>query len=383
MKNTILYFSLFMCIANCKKAYNPPAITALNNYLVVDGFINMAPNSVTTYTLTRAKNLGDTTINIAELNAQVLIKSNTGAIYPLVDINSTGIYSSNTILLSNTNAYQLLITTTDGNQYESELVTPKKSPLIDSITWKQTDEEDVSIFAHTHDDENKTKFYKWNYIETWEYNARLLSYWGEENGRIFFLDSTTQMNRCWSNATSTAVITGTTIALNQDVISKAPITTIIKADKKIKIRYSILVQQLALEEAAYNYWRIIEKNSQKLGTLFDLQPAQLKGNIRCTNILKEPVIGFISATTITEKRIFINNNQLYNWPTIVTEIPCETLVLPVNPSDQFAYNYFDPSFAPYYFSSGSFSVPRGLVITRKECIDCRLKGGSNVKPLFW
>ena len=369
-----------MCIANCKKAYNPPAITALNNYLVVDGFINMAPNSVTTYTLTRAKNLGDTTINIAELNAQVLIKSNTGTIYPLVDINSTGIYSSNTMLLSNTNAYKLLITTTDGHQYESELVTPKKSPLIDSITWKQTDEEDVSIFAHTHDDENKTKFYKWNYIETWEYHARLLNYWGEKNGRIFFLDSTTQMNKCWSSATSTAVITGTTIALNQDVISKAPIATIIKDDEKIKVRYSILLQQLALDEAAYNYWKIIEKNSQKLGTLFDLQPAQLKGNIRCINFSTEPVIGFITATTATEKRIFINNSELNNWSTIVTGRECDLLILPTNPLDQFAYNYFDSDFAPFYFSG---SAPAVLIITRKECIDCRLKGGSTTKPLFW
>ena len=380
MKNILVYICLFACIASCKKEYNPPEITAANNYLVVDGFINIAPNGITTYVLNRAKNLGDTTINIPELNAQVFIKSNSGSVYSLIDIDNTGTYNSTALQLNNTNLYQLIITTSDGHQYQSEFVTSKKSPAIDSITWKQTEDEDVSIFAHTHDNDNKTKFYKWNFIETWEYHARLLNYWGEKNGRIFVLDSTTQMNKCWSHATSTSVITGTTIALNQDVISYAPITKITKDDEKIKVRYSILVQQIALQEAAYNYWKIIEKNSQKLGTLFDLQPAQLKGNIQCINFNSEPVIGFISASEITEKRIFISNTELNNWSTIVTGRECTTLVLPTNPLDEYAYNYFDTDFAPYYFSG---SAPAVLIITRKECIDCRLKGGNTNKPLFW
>jgi hypothetical protein len=70
-------------IAGCKKPYEPFVITARNNYLVVDGYINTSLNGVTTINLSRARNLGDTTFDVLhESNGQVTIESSAGNSYP-------------------------------------------------------------------------------------------------------------------------------------------------------------------------------------------------------------------------------------------------------------------------------------------------------------
>jgi hypothetical protein len=66
---------------------------------------------------------------------------------------------------------------------------------------------------------------------------------------------------------------------------------------------SFLFRQYPLTEQGYTYWLTVQKNSQSLGGLFDLQPAQIKGNLHCITNSANPVIGFISASTVQEKRI--------------------------------------------------------------------------------
>ncbi len=378
MKKYFLIIFLLFFFTGCKKEYNPPVLLAPNNYLVVDGFINLNANGITTIILSRSRNLADTVVNIPEKNAQVIIQDNSGGSYTLFDAANSGNYTGPSLNLSLANKYRLKIITSDGHQYLSDFVSAKKSPPIDSLTWEQN--KDVMIYVNSHDPANNTIYYKWDFIETWEYHSRIENFWGERNGRIFFLDPTTQMHKCWTTANSSTVITGTSVALSQDVISHIPITTIIKDEERIKIRYSILVRQIPLIQEAYNYWQIIQKNSQQLGTLFDLQPAQLTGNIHPITNPAEPVIGFISAVATTEKRLFINNSQLTDWSPLVTGVLCDQITLPTDPLDPFAYNYQDTIYAPFFFSGSS---PTFLILTRKECIDCRVKGGSTIKPLFW
>jgi hypothetical protein len=369
---------LIVFFTNFKKPYNPPVLQASNNYLVVDGFINLNPNAVTTISLSRSRNLSDTVVSIPEFNAQVFIESNSGSSYSLADNSHTGNYSSSPLNLSTANKWRLRIKTAGNHQYLSDYVIAQNSPPIDSLTWEQ--DKDVTIFVNTHDPANQTFYYKWDFIETWEYHSRIENYWGETNGHIFPLDASTQMNKCWTKAGSTNIITGTSVALSEDVISHLPVTTIPKDDERIKVRYSINVRQIPLTLDAYNYWVIIQKNSQQLGTLFDLQPSQLTGNIHSLTDPDEPVIGFISAVSPAEKRIFINNSDLTDWSTLVTGRECTTMTLLTDPSDPYHYTYPDPEFAPFYFIGNG---PSFLIITRKECIDCRLKGGTTTKPSFW
>jgi Domain of unknown function (DUF4249) len=369
---------LVLVFTNCKKEFNPPAIQAANSFLVVDGYINLTPNDSTIITLSRTKKLTDTTFAIIpELLAQVYIESQSGSSYTLTDNNFTGHFTSAALNLPLSEKYRLKVVTTDQHTYLSEFVTPQSSPPIDSLTWQQ--DQDVSIYLDAHDPNNNTFYYKWDFIETWEHHARIENYWGVENGHIFPSDASTQKYKCWSTANSTSILTGTSIALSQDIISHAPITTIIKDDVRIKVRYSILVRQIPLSLEAYNYWVIIQKNSQQLGTLFDLQPSQLTGNIHSETDPDEPVIGFVSAVSPAEKRIFITNLELIDWSNVVTGGPeCTTATINTNFPDIYSYTYPNPDYAPFYFANQS-----ALIVIRKECIDCRLRGGTTFKPSFW
>ncbi len=379
-KGIVKYFCflfLLICILTCKKAYNPPAVTTNYNYLAVDGFINTGSNSISTIILSRTRTIADT-INTPELNAQVSIVSSNGTSYNLQQSGNNGMYVSNTLNLDTTQKYQLAIATADGNKYASDFVGCKLTPPIDSVNWQQ--QNGVNIFLNTHDPNNNTHYYKWDYTETWQYHSTLQNFLGVSNGLIYYEDSTNQTYMCWYTDNSTNILLGSSIALSHDEISQAPIAVIPDDDVKINIRYSILVHQYALTQDAYNYWLTIQKTSQQLGSLFDLQPSQINGNFHSLTNPGMPVIGFVSACSIEQNRIFISNDQLANWPYNKSlEYSCPMVLTPVNPVNFAIYTYSDTSYAPYYF----MPMNGPLVVTKKICIDCTLQGGVSHAPSFW
>jgi hypothetical protein len=373
-----IYLFLIAATTACVKEYTPKAILAANKYLVVDGFINATPNSITSFSLKYSRNLSDSTAANNITGAQVSIQGKSGIVYNLTDNNSTGTYSSALQTINKADQYQIKIKLNNGAEYASEFVPVKTTPAIDSITWEQP--KDLTFFVNTQDLSNNTLYYKWDFTETWEHHAPVQNYWGVDNGLIFFMDSTNQRFKCWTTALSGNIITGTSVALSADVIKHKPVYKIIKDDERLTVRYSMLLNQYAITPEAYNYWLLIEKNSQQLGSLFDVQPSQLKGNISNTSNTDEPVIGFITACTLSQKRIFVNNADLNGWATILPYNDCGVLIIPTNPTNSFIYDYPDPDYAPFYFVG---SGPPDLVISKKYCIDCRTQGGINTKPSFW
>src|SRR3954470_13623556 len=120
----------------CRKSYEPPAIKASNHFVAVDGFISTTPFSSTTITLTRSLNLLDSATDLPELNAQVSIAGANGETFPLADTGASGVYVSSLLNLDPNQKYQISLTTSDGNKYLSDLVTPKIAPPIDSVNWE-------------------------------------------------------------------------------------------------------------------------------------------------------------------------------------------------------------------------------------------------------
>jgi hypothetical protein len=371
----ILLFALLL--GYCKTAYEPPVLKAANNYLVVDGVINTAPNAVTIINVNRTRNLGDTaTQGIPELHATVTIQSGSGATYPLVDSANNGLYYSAPLTLDPALQYAIQVTTQDGRKYASEMVAPKATPPIDSLYFEQPS--DLNIFVNTHDPSASTHYYRWDYVETWQHDAFLSTAWGVKNGMIFAVDSTTQTTNCWTSVSSTSILLGTSVRLGQDVIDHLPIHTVKNGDIKLNTKYSLLLRQYALTEAAYNYWDLIRKTTDGLGGLFDLQPTQLVGNIHCTSDPTEPVIGFVSASTIRQRRIFIYQSLLHDWAHQALTYGCDSTTIPRSVPDYRVYTFPDTLFTPWYFSGCC-----ELVLASKICLNCLLQGGNNIKPSYW
>lgn len=371
-----IVFFLVLFVA-CKQAYEPPAIVAPNHYLVVDGVINTLPDSKTTIQLSRTKNLKDSFQAVPESAARVQIEAKSGAVYTLQEQNA-GVYTINHLTLSAAENYRLNIRTTNGTQYFSDFVPVKQTPPIDSVTWKQ--DGGVTFYVNTHDPLNAARYYRWDFTETWQYRSALLGNYGlgVSNGLIFFKDTATQTNDCWSTQNSTEIILASSNRLSEDVIDHFPVNVIEKNAEKLGIRYSTLMRQYALTEDAYKYWEILQKNSQTLGTLFDAQPGQLVSNIHRADNSSEPVIGYASACAVQEKRIFVDHLQLFDWNPTPPNFYCGVDEIAQNSTNFLIWNYPDTTFGPWYFVS-----PAGLKIAKLDCLDCRRRGGTNQKPSFW
>src|ERR1700679_2967262 len=123
----IVYILLIADLTTCKVPYTPPPITANNNYLVVEGLINITDS--TYINLSRTVSISSASTVKPELKATINIVSNQGGSYPLKELGN-GVYAAAPLNLSAANQYHLRIKTSNGEQYTSDFVPAMVSPPI-------------------------------------------------------------------------------------------------------------------------------------------------------------------------------------------------------------------------------------------------------------
>ena len=114
MKRGAYLLILLISAMGCKKPYNPTAVTAVTNYLVVEGIINTGPDS-TIIKLSRTVNLSAGITANPETGAALTVESDANNNYPLTETKS-GYYTA-ALNLDNTRKYRLRITTSGNQQY--------------------------------------------------------------------------------------------------------------------------------------------------------------------------------------------------------------------------------------------------------------------------
>jgi len=251
------------------------------------------------------------------------------------------------------------------------------SPAIDSITFVAGPEQ-LQINVNTHDPSGETRYYKWDCVETYEYKTDYFSgYILEEDGDIIVRTADQFIDRCWQTDVLHDVLVRSTASLTEDRVANFTIRTIPRDNIRISVKYSLLVKQQRLTEKAFRYWRDVKQTTENLGSLFDPLPAQVIGNLQCVSNPEEPVIGFFTAGTVSEKRIFIDRNDLprfysrYEMTCLIDTVLNEELMFMTNP---------DGLLFPFY--DGPAII--GWATTSTPCFDCRaLAGGTTTQPDFW
>lgn len=371
-KNKIWFLLFLFCVAACKEPYYPPAIVTQNHYLVVEGRIN--EGSPTTIVLSRTRNVTDTsgvtggnTHPIWELNATVNVEDNHGGVAPLPELGD-GKYGGINIVLNDQYLYRLRIRTEDGKEYLSSFVPVLHTTPIDSIDWKLANNE-VSIYTGTHGNQNAIGYYRWNFVETWEFHAYIFqSLYKFDASDTTLIPRTTPVYYCWQSDSSTNILIGSTAGLQSDIVSSQFLTSIPYHSEKMSVLYSIMVEQYAISQSEYNFWENEKKNTEQLGSLFDPQPSNATGNIQCITNPKELVIGYVGAGDMTKERIFIYNNELpADWNDVEQNCPIFLV-----PKDSLWYYYGQMGLVPLDMKRGAY----------RECADCTTRG-TNVKPSYW
>jgi hypothetical protein len=386
MKYLTYLFILVSVMMSCRKPYNPPAITAPGSYLVVEGVINAGSDS-TIIKLSRTVNLSSGTTNNPETGAIITVQSNTSS-YALTE-TSKGSYSVAGLNLDATKTYRLNIKTTNNQQYASDYVPVKATPPIDSIGYIEQSS-GLQLYVNTHDPNNNTHYYRWDYAETWQFHAKYVSSY-ITNGTSIVPRTVDQMiYHCFGNDASSTILLGSSAKLSQDIIYQNPLTAIASTSEKIETRYSVLVNEYALTADAYVFYTNLKKNTEQLGSIFDAQPSEIAGNIHNINNASEPVLGYVVACTVQTKRIFIDNSQLPSLWQPAYPYQCDVdsewfakphTTPPINEVEENLIPLNSGTIPTVPFGVNGLPVA-GYLGADVYCVDCTLRG-TKTQPAFW
>ncbi|WP_242434525.1 DUF4249 domain-containing protein [Hymenobacter amundsenii] len=371
-------------LGGCVEPYAPAIISAPPAYLVVDGFLN--PRGVSTIRLSRSAALDAKTVPPAEARATLFIETQGGGPRYALTETTPGTYVSAALTLDAARQYRLRISTRIGRQYASDFVPVKLTPPVDAVSWGAQGQ-DFNIYVSAHDDTRNSQYYRWEYDETWEVSSPyqpLIEYY---DGALRPIRQAFPLV-CWSTASSSRIVLNQTIALSEDRVTNFRMLTLPANTSRLARRYSILVHQQALTKAEYAYWDLLRKNTENIGSLFDPQPSQVTGNMHNLDDGQEPVLGFVGAHSVSDKRIFISRAEL---PAAVVPLsgyeaclPPDTLKpasgIPPPTAEDIRLSLF------YAFNSQKYLpievVPGGVTAKERDCIDCRTRGTA-VRPSFW
>lgn len=368
ISSSIILFSSFLL--SCVDPYDPKIEVQDTDYLIIHGHINSKDQSVTV-NLTRTVNLSDTLRHNPEIGASVVVEDLDNHRITLKEI-SAGVYFAAGDF-DYDNQYRLLVTTENSRNYFSEFITLEQTESTESITWT-VDENKLELFVSAEDLSEGHKYYRFTYEETFEYRSFFQSHYYFVNGVVEPRTGDAEVFQCWTTLPSGSIILESTKNLTKNIISDLPLVQIPSGDKRLNYKYSLIVKQIAISPEAYDYWYQLRKTTESLGGLFDPIPSSLSGNIKSES--DGNVLGFFSGGDVTEERVIINSRDLPEAYSALPAEKCDELQKPIARIKEL-------DGAPFYLTTeyGGFTL-EGYFYTTPECADCRLKGGTNLKPVF-
>ncbi|MCL2726991.1 MAG: DUF4249 domain-containing protein [Bacteroidales bacterium] len=364
----------------CITPFTPKGVESDEGSLVIEGDIILNGDTKIYLSLLRAL---DSPFSITYVtNAQVWVENQHGTTYSgsvKVEPNEPPYYIIDTRILSLDQQYKLCVHLQDGRRYESNFLTPLVTPEIDAIGF-MVDDSKTSVDFHvtTHDSNSASRFYKWRYIEDWEIVAHYYTnvYYDRSLRTVRQYATPAPYYYCWRHSKSSTVVAKTD-HLNQNLVYQQRLNTVDRRDDRISYLYSMELLQMSITKEAHSYWSVLKRNTDEIGSIFAPQPTDLHGNIRCITDPGVRVIGFISAGTITTKRIFVTSQEIG----IYTPFLC-------NPMDTALFDGWrtPPTFADYYdygFRIVGFDIASGgHEWFPRACVECTARGTKN-KPPFW
>jgi hypothetical protein len=378
-KKVLLFFCLSITLSNCLEEYFPPATRKDYNYLVVDGILFNGTDS-TIITLSRTRSLYNTSPTRKELNAQVLIEEENGITYTLKETGD-GKYAIPPLDLNDSKKYRLHIITSRDQEYFSDFVDVKKSPALHHVSWNQ-DDKNIEFIVNANDPENHMQYYMWTIEETWKYSAWNRSGFIYMDGKVQPRQNSDGLYYCWATKESAEILLGSVNALTESVISNQHLFSIRNDSRKLYYGYSILIKQHALSKEAYEYWLLTKKNNEALGTLYDPTPSAVISNIHSSKNAEEPVLGYFAATSTVQKRILINRQEITGPSGLYSSTGYDYCTAEFLPLGSLQYGLLGKLIIDEAYSSITQELI-GYSISSSDCIDCRSRGGTNIKPDFW
>jgi len=335
--------------------------------LVVEGMIT-DQNRKYTIKLSKSLPLGKMGIPKPVKGAKVSVSDEKGAVFNFIESQTGKYVSDSTRFRGRVGGKYTLFIRINNLTYSSQIMEMKPSPPIDSVYYERVliaepnylgiKEEGCQIYIDTYDPSTRCLYYRWDFTETWE----------------FRLPYSVPNRVCWKSSRSDRILIKNTEVYNQARVSKYPLKYISNQTDRLKVKYSIFVNQYSLNESEYDFWEKLQNVSGNVGGLYDITPMAISSNIVCNEDRGETVLGYFSVSAISQKRIFIKD-KFEGIPNFYSYCPSDTIFG--------GGNIPDLNISVWIIDNQIDAVPPFRVITLfKECADCTVNG-TNKKPVFW
>ncbi len=287
--------------------------------------------------------------------AEVYISDANGNRAPLTETTEPGTYETDSATFRGEEGgtYTVDITTPAGKRYASLPETMPEGTPIDSVYFQLesrpkigplgdlVDEWGLQFYVQTGDGGSRVAYYRWKWDATFRFRTPIPIPQAEPIPGACFTDM----------PSGSAIRLATTEGLMRDRIEEQQLNFVPIAGRGLQIRYSLLVQQHALTEGAYNFWEDIVAQQTTGESIFDPPPSPIAGNLYNVDDDSETVLGYFQVASVVEKRIFV-----------------PSAMVPANPDNTFP---------------GSAEPCRGGSIP-DYCFDCSLIPGTYIEPpSFW
>ena len=371
---------LILLCGSCVEPFEP-VLDESEEVMVISGMITDQPglHSVTvsissSYKLPVFQGLDFCTVAVENLDGDMVHYTNTGE----------GSYEANLpdSFLEVGDAARLQVITPDDRVYLSSYDTILSCPELDSVYWElgyqETPDPDftrpgIQFYLDMTGKVSDSKNIIWQVDETWEYWASLIG-----NYRMWSWGNTEEFRsnvifKCWKRFPLDHVFIASTRSQSANEIRKLPLNFVSNDTDRLSVTYSINVKQQSLSTAAYDYWQRMNDQAVESGGLYEKQPASVIGNIYNVDDPEEVVLGSFYTTQLREQRIFVKNNDLFDF--YVPHIECE-----FEPTSTLWSNREEIKFPVYIYNPGNFQPSSW---GPEECFDCRIQGGDTIRPIYW
>ncbi|MCB0634636.1 MAG: DUF4249 domain-containing protein, partial [Lewinella sp.] len=386
----------------CLEVYEPE-VGPYDATLVVDGRLTDSQDTATVI-LSRAFAYSEDEPEYVS-RAVVMIEDDQGITHALQE-NRKGIYQTDPALFSGEagRSYRLLVTTDDGQAFESDWEQLKPAPPVGEVRYEYEERvandpdepgarivPGIQFFVSTADPENNTRYYRWEYIATHEFTlwhppliqVEFFDPPGSGNGEITEVPADVfEGFACWETNISRQVFLATTEGYSQDIVKDYPLHFEDNSTPRLSARYSLLVKQYAISKAYYNYLRKLEEINQTTGSLFDPIPNEVVGNVHSADERSVPVLGYFYVAGQSSLRTFVNYSDLP--PGFFTPVgpECVTDTLPLDLKVLYQEVEFNNMVLFDYLYS-PFGAKIGFKVSEPPCTNCALNGATNERPEFW
>jgi hypothetical protein len=204
-------------------------------------------------------------------------------------------------------SYVLSVAMPDGKMYLSQPEKLLPVPLLEELKAEFVDIADRSrpsgyrVLVDTQDPVETTNYYRWS----------AYGYVRRESEGLPLLGGGICCKSCWLlianndvNIFSDANINGNRIQGRFALFSPF----------YLRGKQYVEVSQYSLTREAYQFWKLLDEQQTRTGSLFDPQPAPIEGNMYNAEDANELALGYFGASAISRKRLIIAGDTVTMFP---------------------------------------------------------------------